>query len=83
MNNVHSHRISGPDQKTFDKLLKDLEKQEEIIGVNLTNEEIAEMLDSFDTAYYSCHCTGVEQYNFMKTRVRRLEYLSTGSTVTI
>ena len=46
-------------------------------------EEIAEMLDSFDTAYYSCHCTGVEQYNFMKTRMRRLEYLSTGSTVTI
>lgn len=41
VNNVHSHRISGPDQKTFDKLLKDLEKQEEIIGVNLTNEEIA------------------------------------------
>ncbi|MBQ9461254.1 MAG: MBL fold metallo-hydrolase [Clostridia bacterium] len=46
-------------------------------------EEIARMLDSFDTEYYSCHCTGVEQYNFMKTRMRRLEYLSTGKTVEI
>ena len=40
---VHSHFISGPDQTAFDKLLKDLEKQEEIIGVNLTNEEIAKI----------------------------------------
>ena len=40
---VHSHFISGPDQTAFDKLLKDLEKQEEIIGVDLTNEEIAKI----------------------------------------
>ena len=43
VNTVHSHYISGPDQTAFDKLLKDLEKQEEIIGVNLTNEEIAKI----------------------------------------
>ena len=43
VNSVHSHFISGPDQTSFDKLLKDLEKQEEIIGVNLTNEEIAKI----------------------------------------
>ena len=43
VNTVHSHFISGPDQAAFDKLLKDLEKQEEIIGVNLTNEEIAKI----------------------------------------
>lgn len=42
-NTVHSHLISGPDQTAFDKLLKDLEKQEEIIGVNLTNKEIAKI----------------------------------------
>lgn len=41
--NTHSHLISGPDQATFNKLLKDLEKQEEIIGINLTNEEIAKI----------------------------------------
>lgn len=41
VNNIHSHSISGPDRATFIKLLKDLEKHEEIIGINLTDEEIA------------------------------------------
>lgn len=43
VNNVHSHLISGPDNHTFDKLLKELEEVDEIIGVNLTNKEIAEI----------------------------------------
>ena len=43
VNNVHSHLISGPDKTSFDKVLKDLEKIEEIIGINLTNKEIAEI----------------------------------------
>ncbi|WP_406536034.1 NAD-binding protein [Methanobrevibacter sp.] len=42
-NNIHSHLISGPDKTTFDKLVEDLEKIEEIIGINLSNEEIAEI----------------------------------------
>lgn len=42
-NNIHSHLISGPNNTTFDKLLEDLRKQEEIIGVNLSNEEIAKL----------------------------------------
>ena len=41
--NVHSHLISGPDRATFNKLLKDLESVDEIIGVNLSNEEIAKI----------------------------------------
>lgn len=43
VNNVHSHIISGPDKATFNKLIEDLEKREEIIGINLTNKEIAEI----------------------------------------
>ena len=43
VNNVHSHLISGPDKSTFDKLIRDLEKIEEIIGINLSNEEIAKL----------------------------------------
>ena len=39
--NIHSHLISGPDRAIFDKLIKDLEKQEEIIGRNLTDKEIS------------------------------------------
>ena len=43
VNHIHSHLISGPDNTSFDNLLKDLEKIEEIIGINLTNKEIAEI----------------------------------------
>ncbi|MDO5814468.1 MAG: NAD-binding protein [Methanobrevibacter sp.] len=43
VNNIHSHLISGPDRATFNKLVKELEKQEEVIGINLSNEEIAEI----------------------------------------
>lgn len=43
VNNIHSHLISGPDKTSFDRVLEDLEKIEEIIGINLTNEEIAEI----------------------------------------
>lgn len=43
VNNIHSHLISGPDKASFDKLLKDLENIEDIIGINLSNEEIAEI----------------------------------------
>lgn len=43
VNNVHSHLISGPDNATFDKLIKDLKEIEEIIGINLSNEEIAKI----------------------------------------
>jgi voltage-gated potassium channel len=42
-NNIHSHLISGPDNNTFDKLIKDLEDVDEIIGVNLSNKEIVEI----------------------------------------
>lgn len=42
-NNIHSHLISGPDKTSFDKLVKDLEKIEEIVGINLTNEEIVKI----------------------------------------
>ena len=41
--NIHSHLISGPDRPTFDKLINKLEKQEEIIGKNLTDKEIAKI----------------------------------------
>ena len=43
VNNLHSHLISGPDRQTFDNLIKDLEEIEEVIGINLSNEEIADI----------------------------------------
>ncbi|MBR2742320.1 MAG: MBL fold metallo-hydrolase [Clostridia bacterium] len=41
----------------------------------------AEALDAFDTVYYTCHCTGTAQYEFMKRYMRRLNYISAGQTV--
>lgn len=41
--NTHSHIISGPDRATFHKLIKELEKHEEIIGINLTKKQVAEI----------------------------------------
>ena len=43
VNNIHSHLISGPDNATFNKLIKELEKHETILGKNLTNKEIMEI----------------------------------------
>ncbi len=45
--------------------------------------EYAEFLDSFDTDYYTCHCTGAEQYEYMKSFMKRLSYISVGTTIEI
>lgn len=42
-NNTHSHLISGPDKNSFDRVIRDLEEIEEIVGINLTDEQIAEI----------------------------------------
>lgn len=41
--NIHSHVISGPDRHTFEELIEELEKSEEIIGKNLSNKQICEI----------------------------------------
>lgn len=38
----------------------------------------AEYLSRFSTVFYTCHCTGTEQFAFMKTRMDRLFYLAAG-----
>ena len=43
----------------------------------------AQELDAFDTAYYTCHCTGTEQYAYMKPYMKKLHYLSAGQTIEI
>ena len=43
VNNTHSHIISGPNRATFKKLISELEKHEEILGINLTKKEVAEI----------------------------------------
>jgi len=43
----------------------------------------ADFLNSFETKFYTCHCTGVEQFEFMKKRIKNLEYISTGDRVDV
>lgn len=42
---------------------------------------IADKLDSSGTQFYTCHCTGTEQYNFMKKFMNKLSYLSCGESI--
>lgn len=43
-------------------------------------KSIASFLGSFDTEYFTCHCTGMEQYQFLKTHgCSRLSYLACGT----
>lgn len=41
----------------------------------------ARALDALDTEYYTCHCTGTAQYEYLKNHVARLHYLSAGDTL--
>lgn len=43
----------------------------------------AEYLDSFPACYFTCHCTGTEQYEFMKRYMKNLSYISTGDSIII
>ncbi len=46
-------------------------------------EAVSKVLDSYNTDYYTCHCTGTESFLFMKYYMKRLKYISTGSTIDI
>jgi len=43
--------------------------------------EIAAHLNAYPTAYYTCHCTGTEQFNIMQAHMPHLYYLSAGQTI--
>lgn len=43
----------------------------------------AKQLDSYDTVYYTGHCTGVKQYEYMEPFMKNLHYISAGRTIEI
>ncbi|MBE6737401.1 MAG: MBL fold metallo-hydrolase [Ruminococcaceae bacterium] len=45
--------------------------------------EYSKTLQSFGTRFYTCHCTGYEQYEFMKEHIDNLSYISTGDVFEI
>lgn len=48
-----------------------------------TLKEYASILGSYNTQFYTCHCTGVPQYEFMLQYMKNLSYLSTADTIEI
>lgn len=46
--------------------------------------EYGKQLEKYPTKYYTCHCTGVEQYEYLKMRLKeQVEYLAAGDIVEI
>ncbi len=52
------------------------------LPLDKTLEEYCQYLDSFDTKYFTCHCTGEEQFEFMKRKMKNISYLRAGDSVT-
>lgn len=56
----------------------DTEKQSDI----KTLENLGEKLTSYDTTFYTCHCTGESQFDVLKSVMKeKLFYIGTGDTV--
>lgn len=52
-------------------------------GIMVLNE-IANKLLEYDTMYYTGHCTGLDQYNSLKSMMNeKLEYISTGKSIDV
>lgn len=51
-------------------------------GYTAALDQAAEVLGKYDAEYYTCHCTGIPQYHYLKSRMgEKLHYLSTGETL--
>lgn len=47
-------------------------------------DHAAEVLLGYDTTYYTCHCTGEEQYRYLKRKMGdKLHYLASGQMLTL
>lgn len=46
-----------------------------------TLKHYAKYLNNFDTDFYTCHCTGIEQFEYMKKYMNRLFFLHSGQEI--
>ena len=53
------------------------------LPVGAALDGFADALEALGATYYTCHCTGAEQYEYMKRRMTRLHYISAGDTVEV
>lgn len=82
--------ISGCSHKGILNIAKWFEADALIGGFHFSKLELddtlkkyAQFLDGLGTEFYTCHCTGCEQFEFMKKYMRRLRYISTGEIIEI
>ncbi len=53
-------------------------------GASPLLDHAAKVLSGYPTQYYTCHCTGLPQYEYLKARMgEQLQYLSTGHTLSV
>jgi len=49
-----------------------------------TLDQAARILSQYDCTYYTCHCTGLRQYDYLKEKMGdQLQYLSTGQQIVL
>ena len=51
------------------------------LPMNAELTEKAELLAGFSTVFYTCHCTGQEQFEWMRRYMPKLHYLSCGQSI--
>ncbi len=53
------------------------------LGLDERLEQMTEELSQLPIRYYTCHCTGKKQYEFMKQRMYHLSYLAVGDILKV
>lgn len=53
------------------------------LELNETLAEYARRLDKTETVFYTCHCTGTEQFKYLKQYMSKLNYISGGQKIKI
>ncbi len=53
------------------------------LPADYVTEHYGAVLNKYDTAFYTCHCTGVPQFEALASVMPRLRYLASGQTVTL
>lgn len=48
-----------------------------------TFSHLAKTLGEYDAHYVTCHCTGVEQFKYLKGEIRQISYLSCGKALAL
>ena len=58
--------------------------KQEVSEKNALLDNASYILSSYQTVYYTCHCTGFEQYKYLKEKMdKKISYISSGEIITL